>query len=48
MLETLILKENWFTNIWTGFKSVEVINSESLKIGGQGTFNKYSFWCKSY
>ena len=33
---------NWFTNIWTGFKSVEVINSESLKIGGQGTFNKYA------
>ena len=32
---------NWFTNIWTGFKPVEVINSGSIVIGGQTNYNKF-------
>jgi hypothetical protein len=33
---------NWFTNIWTGFKPVDVVNSSSLVIGGQANYNKFS------
>ena len=33
---------NWITNIWTGFKPVEVVNSGSITIGGQTNYNKFS------